>query len=66
MLVFQFFDFRDRHVVIHIFIKAFTIQLMIMPAKPTIASHQICQIMAKPNTVAKAAITIPAPLFFGI
>jgi hypothetical protein len=26
----------------------------------------MCQIMAKPNTVAKAAMTMPAPLFFGI
>jgi len=36
------------------------------PMKLAIAIHQICQIMAKPNTVAKAAMTMPAPLFFGI
>ncbi|XPE66631.1 hypothetical protein ACNKHR_05315 [Shigella flexneri] len=36
---------------------------MIMPASATIASHQICQIMAKPKMVEKAGMTIPAPLF---
>ena len=66
MLIFQFFDYCNRHVVIHVLVKLLIIQVTRIPTKLAIAIHQICQIIAKPNTVAKAAITMPAPLFFGI
>ncbi len=33
---------------------------------PTTASHQMCQIRAKPMRVAKNALTKPVGLFFGI
>ncbi|MMZ70666.1 hypothetical protein D1872_337650 [compost metagenome] len=42
------------------------IQVAIMPTKPAMAIHQMCQIMAKPNTTLKAAMMTPAPEFFGM
>jgi len=36
------------------------------PNTPTLASHQMCQISAKPTTTAKKAVTKPVALFFGI
>ncbi|MOA46455.1 hypothetical protein D3C78_1689670 [compost metagenome] len=38
----------------------------IMPTKPMMASHQICQIIAKPNTMLKAPMTTPVPVLRGI
>jgi hypothetical protein len=66
MLIFQFFDFTDWYVVVHVLVKALNNPADYDAAKLAIAIHQMCQIIAKPNTVAKAAITMPAPLFFGI
>ena len=37
-----------------------------IPISPRIAIHQMCQISAKPITVAKKAMTNPIGLFFGI
>ena len=36
------------------------------PNTPTLAIHQMCQIIAKPMTTAKKAVTKPVALFFGI
>src|ERR1700755_2127012 len=36
------------------------------PNIPTLASHQMCQIIAKPMTTAKKAVTKPVALFLGI
>src|ERR1700761_3491353 len=36
------------------------------PNTPTQANHQMCQIIAKPMTTAKKAVTKPVALFFGI
>src|SRR6266702_6704426 len=36
------------------------------PNTPTLASHQMCKIIAKPMTTAKKAVTKPVALFFGI
>src|SRR4029077_9654440 len=36
------------------------------PNRPRAAIHQMCQIIAKPMTTAKKALTKPVALFFGI
>src|ERR1700757_3396337 len=36
------------------------------PNTPPLASHQMCQMSAKPMTTAKKAVTKPVALFFGI
>jgi len=38
----------------------------IMPTKPTMASHQMCQIKAKHMTRPKAPMYTPAPVFLGM
>ena len=36
------------------------------PSAPRAANHQMCQIIAKPMTTAKKALTNPVGVFFGI
>ncbi|MNV99237.1 hypothetical protein D3C71_1945720 [compost metagenome] len=37
-----------------------------MPTRLAIASHQMCQIIAKPNTVSRAPMTTPVAVLFGM